>query len=77
MKKGLFNGRHIGKGRPAEGHVFVLFVFGIIAATFLSGLLVGYLDGIIAWYTQDRLAVALVQTVVILVLLLLDMRFEL
>ncbi len=77
LEKGILKTRRIGRISPAEGHAFVLFVFIIIAATFLSSLLTGYLDSLFSQYSQDRLIVVLAQTLIILALLLLDMKSEL
>lgn len=76
LRYGLFRPGRSGRSGPAEGHAFVWFIFIIIATTFASNLLVGYMEGFFLRYTQEKWIIVLIQTVIILALLLIDMGSE-
>ncbi len=76
LAKGLFQVRHVGKAHVAEGHAYLAFIMVIILSTLFSNLLAGYIVELTVLHAQDKLAIVLVQTIAILALLLIDMKFE-
>lgn len=76
LSKGVFQLRRYGRNVVTEGHAFVVFIFIIISATLFSNVLASYIEHIALMDVTARPVIILMQTVAILGLLLIDMKFE-
>lgn len=76
LDRGLFKAKRFGKNMVSEGHSFLIFIFVIIFATFLSNWIAGRIASFAAADMQARFLIVLIQTIIILTLIFLDLEFE-